>query len=82
MHLDLPMEIYREQSVEEIKKLYEKETEPVRINFHKKDGTIESEYYPPMDAPKDSDFYYKKNQEYQRRLRYCENIDIYEGKED
>ena len=26
------------------------------------------------------EFYEKKNKEYERRLRYCENIDIFEGK--
>lgn len=48
MHINVPMEIYREQSLAEVKKLYKNNPTQVTLNNYLPNGTIESELYPPI----------------------------------
>lgn len=81
MHLNLPIEIYREQSLSEIKELYKNEPSQVTLNYYKKDGTIESELYPPVEIDEDHpDNYFQRQKLFESTLKFPENVDVYEGK--
>lgn len=48
LHLDYPTFVTRNVSLEEAKNKYKKEGTLVKINLHRKDGSINSEYYPTI----------------------------------
>lgn len=50
LHLDWPTEASLNPSLTEIKEFYKDSTELVRINHINRDGSIHSEFYPPIDV--------------------------------
>lgn len=50
LHIDWPLEASLNPTLNEVKEFYKNSRELVRINKIYKDGTIESEFYPPVHA--------------------------------
>lgn len=91
MHVDWPVEVWMNPTLEEVKQHYRNSSELVKINQIYSDGTIESEYYPALKAWEDwederdevniIDRAQKLKDSYENRTRFAKNLNIYVGKE-
>ena len=55
LHLDWPIEVGLNPTVEDVKEFYKNSSELVRINKRFDNGTVESEYYPKLDLWREED---------------------------
>jgi hypothetical protein len=75
----------------EVKEFYKNSTELIRINQIHKDGTVHSEFYPPVsawEAGEDErgedniiERAEKLKEQYEHRSRFAKNVNVYVGKE-
>lgn len=81
MHINVPMQIYKEQSLSEVKALFKNNPTQITLNNYLPNGTIESQLYPPIEQnPDHPDFYEQKQQIYKQNLKFSENVDVFSGK--
>jgi hypothetical protein len=91
MHVEWPVEVWMNPTLEEVKQHYKNSSELVKINQIYSDGTIESEYFPALKAwenwedERDEvniiDRAQKLKDSYENRTRFAKNLNIYVGKE-
>lgn len=92
-HLDYPTFISRNPSLEQVREKYKNSEQLVKINHHRKDGSVDHEYYPSLEESfrmntvgTTQDFeanLIEKKQRleamYKNRMRYAQEIDVFDG---
>jgi hypothetical protein len=91
LHIDWPLEASLNPTLGEVKDFYRNSTELIRINQLHKDGTVESEFYPPVHAwqPDEDergdddviDRAERLKESYEHRTRFAKNVNVHVGKE-
>jgi hypothetical protein len=92
LHIDWPLEASLNPTLDEVKEFYKSSSELIRINKFHKDGTIESEFYPPVHTwqPGEDERGSNENiveraeklkESYENRTRFARNLNVHLGKE-
>ncbi len=93
-YFDYPTFISRNPSLEQVREKYKHSDHLIKINHHRKDGSVNSEFYPSLEETFrmntlsttiefDANLVEKKKKleaMYNNRMRYAQEIDVFEGK--
>ena len=91
LHIDWPLEASLNPSLSEVKDFFRNSNELVRINQIHKDGSVDSEYYPPVNVWEEGEDFLEPDatidraerlkQAYEHRTRFARNVEVRVGKE-